>query len=79
MTAEGAKLTNKADIKANTRAIKIEEGNLNYARQRSDELLAEYDRMLEEKALRDEEWAFQELIDSKWEASNAIWETINTW
>jgi len=36
----------------------MEEANFNYAKERTEELLAEYDRMMEEKALRDEEEKF---------------------
>lgn len=36
-----------------------------------------YEQMLEEKRIRDEEWAFQELIDAQWDAYDEVWEAYS--
>jgi len=60
---DGAKLTDKNEILANTRAVKMEESDVEYAKERAAALRAEYDALVDEKKTRDEEWAFQEQID----------------
>jgi hypothetical protein len=32
-----------------------------------------YEDLLEEKRIRDEEWAFQELLDAQWDAYDEVW------
>jgi hypothetical protein len=32
-----------------------------------------YEELLEQKRIRDEEWAFQELIDAQWDAYDEVW------
>jgi hypothetical protein len=36
-----------------------------------------YEQMLDEKRIRDEEWAFQELIDAQWDAYDEVWEAYS--
>lgn len=60
---DGAKLTDAEAIKKNSRAVRMEESDVEYAKERATELKAEYDALLDEKKTRDEEWAFQEQID----------------
>lgn len=76
LEAKTANLTDKREIAMNKRDIKMENANYNTAKGRSDELLARYNEMMDEKKTRDEEQAFQDMIDAEYakteQAQNAI-------
>jgi hypothetical protein len=74
---EAKKLTDKAAIKKNDRARRMEESDVEYAKERAAELLASYEQMLDEKKTREEEWAFQEQIDKLVEQVDQYWPSID--
>jgi len=74
---EAKSLNDKNDIKANTRARKIKEADLNFAKTRSEELKQEYDMMLEEKATREEEEKFQNMIDAEYDKTEQYNDALN--
>jgi len=77
--AEKPNLTDPDDLRANKRASKMAEADYNFAKERSEELLILYDRMLEEKAAREEEYKFQEQIDAQYDIMNEKWPALDQW
>jgi len=62
LVAEAEKMTDKTELNANKRAQKMEASNLKYAKERSTELKALYDQLLDTKKSQDEARAFDDMI-----------------
>jgi hypothetical protein len=77
LEAELPTLTKQNAIQENKNATRMASSEYSYASARAEELLAMYEQMLEEKRIREEEWAFQALIDAQWDAYDEVWEVYN--
>jgi hypothetical protein len=66
-------LTDADELRANKRSLKLAQSDYNYMSERSDELYAQYEVLLEEKAARDEEWKFQEQIDAEYDKLDELY------
>lgn len=73
MEAETPNLTDQDKIKENKIAIKLRQAQYNMAKNRSEELYATYETMLEEKEAREEEQKFQDQIDAKYDEIDEIY------
>ena len=60
LDAELPNLSKNHEITENKNAKRQAESAFKYAQARADELLVMYNDLLEQKRIRDEEWAFQE-------------------
>lgn len=49
------------------------EADINYAKGRSDELFKQYEQMMADKKVRDEEQAFQDMLERKWTQVAEMW------
>ena len=77
LEAERELLTDAEELKSNKREITILTADTNYARTRSDELLVLYERLLEEKAAREEEQKFQDQIDAEYDRMDELGPMMN--
>jgi hypothetical protein len=77
LDAELPTLSKNFEITENKNAKRQAESAYKYAQKRSEDLLVMYEDLLEQKRIRDEEWAFQELIDAQWDAYDEVWEAYS--
>lgn len=73
LEATGKTLTDKKEISANKRAVRLAQGDLNYAKGRSDELFAQYQQMTADKKVRDAEQAFQDQLTRRWDQISELY------
>jgi hypothetical protein len=74
LDAELPTLSKNFEITENKNAKRQAESAYKYAQKRSEDLLVMYEDLLEQKRIRDEEWAFQERIDAQWDAYDEVYE-----
>jgi chromosome segregation ATPase len=77
LVAAAKKLTVKTDVNANKRKQKLEQANLDFAKERMTELKKVYDQMMEEKKVRDEEQAFSDQIDALYNQTDELQTSLN--